>query len=126
MMTGAGHLRFLLQPLMAIVFGVVAGLHDSHTGRSPFRQRAAGQGRRAQARTLKEELDRMTVPLLLAIALSLVFQHVNRHSVRLWPALAAAIVLVALPYLVARELSCRVDMAWQLRHPRRSDRARVS
>ncbi len=117
MMTGAGGMRFLLQPLVAIVVGVLMGRHDSHEGREAFWHQV--RSRKAAERPLLLGLKRVVVPLCLALVLSLVFQFVNVKSVRLVNAIAAAIVLVAVPYVISRHLSARVDGWWHRTHPRK-------
>jgi len=119
MLTGPGHFRFLLQPAFAILIGVLDGRRDSHTGRGPFGRWVWSRPGIERGQRLVEGLRRLVVPLCLALGLSLVFQYVNRRSLHLIPALVAAIVLVALPYLIARGLGCRADLRWHRTHPRK-------
>jgi hypothetical protein len=117
MMTGAGGMRFLLQPLVAIVVGVLMGRRDSHEGRGSFWHGV--RSRREGEHPLFEGLKRVAVPFFLALVLSLVFQFVNMRNVRLVNAVVAAIVLVAVPYVISRDLSSRVDHWWHRTHPRK-------
>lgn len=119
MWSGAGHLRFFIQPLLAIVIGVIQGVHDSHAGQGPFLMEARSRAGAERRRYWLEGLRRIVVPLCLAVGLSLIFQYFNRHDVHLVTALLAAVLLVALPYLIARGLGCRVDLRWHKTHPRK-------
>src|SRR5262249_44270276 len=100
MLTGPGHLRFLLQPVVAILIGVLDGLRDSHAGHGPFWRWVWSRPGGERGRRLTEGLHHLVVPLCLGLGLSLVFQYVNRRSVHLIPALVAALFLVALPYAI--------------------------
>lgn len=116
-MTGAGGMRFLLQPLVAIVVGVLLGRHDSHEGRKAFWHEV--RSRKEGEHPLLLGLKRVVVPFCLALVLSLVFQFINMKHVRLVNAVVAAIVLVAVPYVFSRHLSARVDGWWHRTHPRK-------
>jgi hypothetical protein len=118
MLGGPGHLRFLVQPAVAILFGIRDGRRDSHGGRLPFGVDLRQQRGRNRATLLGRSLRRILLPLCMAIALSMLFQYVVLRWIRLWPALLFATVLVALPYLVARGLSNRFDRRWHRHHPR--------
>jgi hypothetical protein len=117
MITGAGGMRFLLQPLIAIVIGVLMGRHDSHDGRGAFWQGV--RSRKQGERPLLQGLKRVAVPFCLAIVLSLVFQFINMKEMHLLHAVMAAVCLVALPYVVARDVSARIDVWWHRTHPRK-------
>jgi hypothetical protein len=125
MVTGPGHMRFLLQPLVAVLIGAIEGRRDSHAGRAPFWQGAMDLRGIERAQRLLEGLRRVLVPMVVTVGLSLVFQFVNRKSVHLAPALVAALCLVALPYVIARGASCRADRRWHRTHPRRPARQSV-
>ncbi len=104
MISGPGSFRFLVQPLVAILLGIRDGRLDSHAG--------------APMPTLRNALRRIAVPMCVAAALSLVFQFVILKEVRLLPAIAFSVVLVALPYMIARASSQRADTRWHRTHPR--------
>jgi hypothetical protein len=117
MTTGAGAMRFFLQPLIAIVVGALMGRLDSHSGRGPYFHWVAA--RRQGEHPLLQGLKRVAVPLCLAVGLSLFFQYINVGSVRLLHALMAALFLVAVPYVLARDITSRIDGAWHRTHPRK-------
>jgi hypothetical protein len=123
MMVGPGHLRFLVQPAVAVLLGLRDGRIDSHAGLRPFGVELRAKQGREQWAHLKQALRRVVVPLCLAILLSLIFQFVIRGRSRLIPALAFASMLVALPYLIARGIANRIDSFWHRTHPRRASRS---
>lgn len=99
-------LRFVLQPLLALVLGVRDGRWDARDGRPPFGgELLARNGRRRQL--LKEALGRVAVPLSLATVLDGVVQWMVDGRVVVLDALAVGMLLVALPYVLARGLSNR-------------------
>jgi hypothetical protein len=79
---GPGAMRFILQPIVAIALGLVHGL----------------RGRRAGLRGI-------AVPLVIALAASLIFQFVIRSEVHVVNAVGYAIGFVVVPYFAARQLT---------------------
>jgi hypothetical protein len=114
--TGAGA-RFVLQPLLAVIAGVLMGRLDSHSGRGAFGHQVFARSKDDE-HPLLQSLRRVEVPLCLALAVSLVFQYLDLRTVHLVPSLLVALWLVALPHLCARDLSSRVDAWWHRGHPR--------
>lgn len=106
MLHGPGRLRFLVQPLLAIALGVRDGRRDAAAGRPPY-----VSGVLFVQATRKEELmtglQAMAKPLALAVMLDALVQYMIFRSVRLWHALLAGTILIALPYATARSLANR-------------------
>jgi hypothetical protein len=120
MLTGPGHLRFVVQPAVAVLLGLRDGRIDSHAGLRPFGVELRAKRGRQRWAHLKQALRRVVVPLCLAVVLSLVFQYVIQGRSRLYPAVTFAAVLVALPYLTARGMANRIDGFWHRMHPRKA------
>ena len=99
---GAGHMRFIVQPVMALLLGARDGRLDSHQGRPSIFRTLHKKG-------LGPALWRIAVPLVIAMAASLLFQYLIMHRVRLHMALLYALLFVALPYLLMRGFSREVD-----------------
>ncbi len=99
---GPGHLRFFVQPAIALLLGVREGVRDRRAGRTPFLLALA----RHEAR-LRDGLRVIALPLAVAVAASFLFQYLIRARLRPLPALLYAAVFVALPYLIARALTNR-------------------
>ena len=106
MLHGPGRLRFVVQPLLAIALGVRDGRRDTAAGRPPYVPDLL-----FVHATRKEELmtgfQALAKPLALAVMLDAVVQYIIFRSVRLWHALLAGTILIALPYATARSLANR-------------------
>ncbi len=104
---GPGRLRFILQPMMAIVLGIRGGLADAKAGYPPFLL-----GLLFHAARRKEYLRSAvaTIRNLLAagVILDIVFQLILYHSVHPAPALLVALTLICIPYAASRALTTRL------------------
>lgn len=104
---GRGHLRFVLQPLIAIVLGARLGISDAKLGRDPFLMSVLVTGTR-RAELAKEGFMKVIVPFTIAIVLDGILQYLALGYVRPAAAVVVGIVLVAIPYSIARALSNRL------------------
>ena len=106
MLGGPGRMRFVLQPIVAIILGIRDGRADAAAGRPPYVVAVlfADEGRREG---LVSALRTLTKPLLVAVVLDAVLQYVIFSSIRLWQALAVGTTLIALPYVLARGITNR-------------------
>jgi hypothetical protein len=114
MLSGPGRLRFVVQPLIAIALGIRDGRRDAAAGRPPY---ALGvlfvQGTRKAE--LMAGLRTLAKPLVVAVLLDAILQYVILRSVRIWHALLAGTILIALPYVAARGLTNRYVQHRRLR-----------
>ncbi len=99
--SGPFHFRLLLQPLMASIFAVRAGIGDAKAGRPPFfhtllRDPAARGG---LLRSMMKDVGKV---FLLAIVLDVVYQVVALKTVHPLQVLLVAVVLAILPYVILR------------------------
>jgi len=106
-LTGPGRLRFLFQPLVAILIGIRAGRGDARAGRPPYFLAliAHPQHRR---RLLGETARELANVVLLGILLDAVSQWLILGVARNGAALVVGPVLITLPYALARAISNRV------------------
>jgi len=104
--TGPGRLRFMLQPLFAILLGVRGGLADAKAGNPPFLLGLLLAARRRE--TLRSGLAAIRNLLAAGIILDLLFQMVLYRSVHPGAALVIGPILICLPYAIARALTTRV------------------
>jgi hypothetical protein len=104
---GPGHARFFLQPAIAILLGLRAGLRDHRHGKSPFLHTVVRDWHRGGKVVLLDALRGLIVPLCIAMSASLLFQWVIRKELHLIPGLLYALLFVALPYVAARGFSNR-------------------
>jgi hypothetical protein len=100
--TGPMNLRFILQPVMASVFAIIAGLRDAKAGRPPyFWSLIKGQNRQAD---IKEGWKSVGKVIIVALALDIIYQVIILHFVYPGEAVIIAFVIVI--------LWLRNDRAW--------------
>jgi hypothetical protein len=108
MFGGPGTLRFFLQPAIAVLLGVLHGVHDQQHGRLPF-FKGVWQAHGHRLQQLREGPRQILLPLVVAVAASALFQFLIRRRIHVALALAYAALFVAVPYLVARSLANRLS-----------------
>ncbi len=105
--TGPGRLRFILQPILAIVLGIRGGLADAKAGNPPYLLGLLlGAGRRKEL--LQSGAAAIGTLLAMGIILDVVFQLVLYHSVHPGAALLVGPILICFPYALSRALTARV------------------
>jgi hypothetical protein len=104
--SGKGQLRFLIQPIVAIVLGARLGVADAHEHHPPFLFRLfRGGGGRA---LFEHSLSDVVVPLCVGIVIDGILQHYTLGVVRPLHAIVVGLALVWLPYAIARALANRI------------------
>jgi hypothetical protein len=106
-LTGPGRLRFVFQPLVAILLGIRGGRGDASAGRPPFLLAlvAHAQHRRQM---LAETARALVNIVLIGILLDAISQRLILGVAHPGAALVVGPVLIALPYAVARALTNRI------------------
>lgn len=105
--SGPLHFRLLLQPVMAAIFAIIAGLKDAREGRAPyFWSLFTDPVNRAEM--LKDGWKGVGKVFVLAIVLDVIFQIKVLQFVYLGEAIIVAIALAILPYLILRGLVTRI------------------
>jgi len=111
-LTGPGRLRFVLQPMVAILLGWRSGLSDARAGRPPYLLGllVGGVDRKALLRSgLAAIRDLVAIGIVLdAMAQLLIYGQVHPGA-----ALVIGPVLIGIPYAVARALTNRVARLMQ-------------
>lgn len=105
--SGPMKFRLLLQPLMAAIFAILDGLKDAKSGKQPY---FWGLVKDAEHRR-EMELDgwkRIGKVFIIALVLDVVYQVVVARFVYPGEAIAVAIVLAIVPYLLLRGLVNRL------------------
>lgn len=115
-LSGPGRLRFILQPIVAIILGVRSGVKDAHAGVPPFLW-ALILSRQHRRELFKNALVSTRNLVAMAILLDLIAQFLIFHEIRPVVALLVGPVLIAIPYVLTRALSNRI---WCYRNSRRS------
>jgi hypothetical protein len=109
-LTGPGRFRFVLQPLVATLFGIRSGVADARAGRPPYLLGLVTDG--AHRRELmRDGLSTVANLLLMGILLDSVFQWMILGQSYPGPALIVGPVLITAPYAIARALSNRATRA---------------
>jgi len=103
---GPGAFRFVLQPAIAIALAIRDGLRDARAGDRPFVYRlmfAPGERRGL----LHSAWRTVALPLLVAFVVDSVLQMILTGHYRARASVAVGLLLVGLPYTIARGLACR-------------------
>jgi len=105
--SGSGRLRFILQPLLAILLGVRGGMADAKTGNPPYLFGllfAAGQ----RGELLRSAGEAIGILLTMGIIFDVVFQLVLYREVHPGAALLIGPILICTPYALSRALTNRL------------------
>ena len=110
---GPGRLRFILQPLVAIVLGSRDGIKDARAGRPPFLRNLLFQPTDRPG-LMRSALASVRDLLAIAILLDVISQLLIFRMVHPGAALVIGPVLIAFPYASARALANRTEK-WRAR-----------
>ena len=99
--SGPLNLRFLLQPTLAGLIAVRAGLRDARTGAPPYLWAAVTDPSHRSA-LLRGGWKDLRTPFLMALALDAVYQTIVHEAIYLFELLFTATLLPLVPYLVIR------------------------
>jgi hypothetical protein len=106
-LTGPGRFRFVLQPTLAILFGMRDGRKDARSGRPAYLYGllTAGRQRKELARSGWEAIrDLVAMGIVLdAVAQLLIYRQVHPGA-----ALVVGPVMIGLPYALSRALTNRI------------------
>jgi len=107
LISGPGNLRFVVQPLIAILLAIRDGRNDAKAGTPAYlHELVFGSGRRAA--TLKGGLRAILMPLGAAVILDSILQIYIFDVWRLQAALVVGLCLVGIPYVLVRSISNRL------------------
>jgi len=104
-LTGPMSFRFILQPVVACVFAVIAGLQDARFGRTPYLWALFSEPA-SRAALVHDGWRRIGKVFIVAIVLDLIYQVV---VLQVFPgeALIVAVLLAIVPYVVVRGVVTR-------------------
>ncbi len=104
LLSGPGNLRFVVQPLIAILLAIRDGRNDAKSGTPAFlAEMVSGSGPRGA--TLKVSMKATLIPFSVAVILDSILQIVIFDVWRLQWALVVGLFLVGIPYVVVRSIS---------------------
>lgn len=104
---GPFNFRFIVQPVMALALGVRDGLVDAKAGSAPFLYGLVFR-RQDLKPSLKSALRRLQIPIVIATILDAMVQYIMFGYVRPLTALTVGVLLMGLPYAMARGISNRI------------------
>ncbi|MGA3117371.1 MAG: hypothetical protein ABSF90_23395 [Syntrophobacteraceae bacterium] len=102
--TGPGRLRFILQPMFAILLGVRGGLADAVAGPHPYLFGLFFDAERRRE-LLRRGPEAVSTLLAMGIILDVVFQLIIYHVVHPGAALLIGPILICLPYALSGALT---------------------
>lgn len=108
---GPMHFRILMQPAMALFFGIKDGLQDAREGKPAYFW-AIFTDSKARAQLLKHGLKSVGKILLVAIVLDAIYQIIELHWFYPGEAIIVALTLAFVPYLLIRGPVNRIA-AWR-------------
>ena len=106
-LSGPGRLRFIFQPVVAIILGTRSGMKDATAGLPPFLWALLFHKEHWRELFLST-LASVRNLVAIAILLDLVSQFLIFHEIRPGAALVVGPVLIGVPYAVSRALSNRI------------------
>jgi hypothetical protein len=98
---GPLHFRFIVQPLMAIIFAVIDGIKDAKMGRAPYFWDIVKKPDQRRE-LMKLGWKRFGKIFILAVVLDVIYQIKVYHWWYPGETLAVAILLAVVPYVVLR------------------------
>jgi len=99
--TGPMHLRIYLQPIMATVFAIIAGLKDAKAGKPAYFWALFTQPEHRRD-MLKDGWKSVGKVFLMAMVLDIVYQLIVERWVYPLEVIIVALILAILPYLLLR------------------------
>lgn len=115
--SGPMHFRVYLQPIMATIFAVIAGIADAKVGNTPyFWSIFTDPAHRRDL--LRDGWKDVSKVFILAIVLDVAYQFIVARFVYPGEALLVALLLAIVPYLFIRGLTTRIARAAGVKPPR--------
>lgn len=113
--SGPMHFRLLMQPLVALFFGIRDGLKDAREGRPAYFWRLFYM-REGRWESIKSGLKAVTNVLIFAIVLDAIYQIIELRWFYPGEAVIVALLLAFVPYLLIRGPANRIAKWWASRH----------
>jgi hypothetical protein len=105
---GPFHLRLILQPTVASILGVRAGLADARAGRRPYFWTVLRADVHDRRHLLRDGWSDVKKVFIIALVLDVIYEIVVHRWVYPVQALLVAIALAIIPYLIVRGLTTRI------------------
>lgn len=116
---GPMSLRFVFQPLVGLLLGARDGVRDAKAGEPPFifDLIVNRENRRIKLASLFTSLSKT---IIIAVVLDLIAQYFIFGQVRITGALAVAVIILIVPYSLARAITNKVITKRKLSKPVKS------
>jgi hypothetical protein len=99
--------RFILQPLMAAIVAIRAGINDARTGRSPYFWTMLGNPSE-RAHRLNEGLNATARIILLGLVMDMIYQVIVLKQFYPAEAVIVALLFAFVPYVIVRGPAARI------------------
>jgi hypothetical protein len=109
--SGPLHLRLVLQPVIASVLAILAGLKDAKGGKPPYFWALATDAAHRDD-MFRDGWKSIGKVFVLALVLDVAYQVVTSRFVYIGEAIVVALLLAILPYLILRGLANRIMRTW--------------
>jgi hypothetical protein len=109
--TGPMKFRLVLQPVMASIFAIIAGIKDAKAGNPPYFWALVTQPTHRKA-MIHDGWKSVGKVFVLALVLDAVYQLIATRFVYPGEVIVVAFLLAIVPYLVLRGLVTRVARPW--------------
>ena len=106
-LAGPGRFRFIMQPAVAIILGVLSGLSDARAGRPPYLYGVLFH-RSLRGELVRTGFETVVNLLLMGVLLDSIFQWIILGVSHPGAALVVGPVLIIFPYSLARAFSNRL------------------
>jgi len=102
--------RLYLQPVMSLIYAVIAGIRDAKAGRQPFMINGLilGKTNRSRKDLLKEIWKDVGKVFILAAIMEIIFEIIEFKTVHPFEVIKVSFFLAILPYLILRGLVERI------------------
>ena len=101
-MEGPMHLRIFVQPLMACILAVRAGLRDARENKPPFLWALAFYNPDLRRDLLRQAWKDIGKVFVAAVVLDVIYQVIALHTIYPGEAVTVSILLALIPYLLVR------------------------
>ncbi|HEX2957762.1 MAG TPA: hypothetical protein VHO70_13085 [Chitinispirillaceae bacterium] len=105
--TGPLGFRFILQPLVAILLGILDGIKDSRAGNTPFLEDFFIHPHKRMA-LLKSTSVVVIKPVIVGIVTDAIAQFLIFDTVHLLQAVVVGTLIIAIPYVLTRGIVNRI------------------
>ncbi|MBK6539316.1 MAG: hypothetical protein IPG09_16710 [Ignavibacteria bacterium] len=104
---GPMKLRFIMQPIVSLIFAIKAGLRDSKSGQAPYFWGLI-KGKSERKDLLKEGWKDVGKLFVIALLLDIIAQIIILKTVYPFEAVITAIILAFIPYIIFRGIVNRI------------------